>query len=277
MKRIFFAVFSIVMLVSCNQSGQQNTPAKNDANQSENREVEKVRRPISFSGTFYQITNIGSPDIVFTEGDYSIEAEGPSSMVNAVNIDVDCNVLTVSMNNEERIGTNQFANGPSSVTLYISCPSLQILATCGTGGFRSVGTIHNSDMHVGCLGTGTIELDTVVTTGTFKYESSGDGDALFHHIRADQDCNLLVSGRGNTTADVDIAERLLVENDNSGTVSVSGKAHKAEINILETSDCNADLNADQLDLTALRGNITLKGKYAKKNINQSKKAQVTIL
>ena len=103
MKRIFFAVFSIVMLVSCNQSGQQNTPAKNDANQSENREVEKVRRPISFSGTFYQITNIGSPDIVFTEGDYSIEAEGPSSMVNAVNIDVDCNVLTVSMNNEERI------------------------------------------------------------------------------------------------------------------------------------------------------------------------------
>ena len=249
MKRIFFAVFSIVMLVSCNQSGQQNTPAKNDANQSENREVEKVRRPISFSGTFYQITNIGSPDIVFTEGDYSIEAEGPSSMVNAVNIDVDCNVLTVSMNNEERIGTNQFANGPSSVTLYISCP----------------------------LGTGTIELDTVVTTGTFKYESSGDGDALFHHIRADQDCNMLVSGRGNTTADVDIADRLLVENDNSGTVSVSGKAHKAEINILETSDCNADLNADQLDLTALRGNITLKGKYAKKNINQSKKAKVTIL
>jgi len=277
MNRVFLTIIGTLMLISCNQSGQQNEPTKNEANQNENRKAEIIRKPLSFSGSFYQITNIGSPNIVFTEGNYNIEAEGPSNLVDAVNIEVDSNVLTVGMKNEDTIGTNKFANGPSDITLYISCPSLQILATCGTGNFRSIGTIHNSDMHVGCLGTGTIDLDTIITAGTFKYESSGDGDAIFNHIRANLDCSLLLSGKGNVTANVDVAENLLVDNENSGNVSISGKSHNADISILETSNFNADLVADYLDLTALRGNITLKGKYSKKNIKQGKNAKVTIL
>lgn len=277
MNRVFLTIIGTLMLISCNQSGQQNGPTKNDANQRENRKVELVRKPLSFSGTFYQITNIGSPNIVFTEGDCSVEVEGPSNSVNAVRIDVDSNVLTIYVNNEENFGTNIFSDDTSDITLYISCPSLQILATCGTGNFKSIGTIHNSDMHVGCLGTGAIDLDSVITTGTFKYESSGDGNAIFNHIHAGQDCNLLLSGSGNVMANVDVAENLLVENDHSGNVSINGKSHNADISILGESNCNADLVADNLDLTALHGNITLKGKYGKKNINQSKNAKVTIL
>ena len=78
-------------------------------------------------------------------------------------------------------------------------------------------------------------------------------------------------------ANVDVAENLLVENDHSGNVSINGKSHNADISILGESNCNADLVADNLDLTALHGNITLKGKYGKKNINQGKNAKVTIL
>jgi len=271
MNRVFLAIIGILMLISCNQSGPTNTP---DRNESKNI-VERVRKPLSFSGTFYQITNIGSPNIIFTEGDYSIEAEGPSNILNSVNINVDSHVLTVYIKNEESLSMNQYANVTSPVTLYVSCPSLQILANCGTGNFTSVGSIHTPDLQVGCLGTGAIDMDTVITTGTFRYESSDDGDATFHYIQAQQDCNLLISGKGNTTAHVDIAENLLVENDNRGNIVLSGRTHKADINILGESNCVADFDADQLDLTALRGNVVLKGKYKQKNIHQGKNAKIT--
>ena len=274
MNRVFLAIIGILMLVSCKQSGPTNEPAKNETGKTEKQVEERIRKPLSFSGTFYQITVIGSPDIIFTEGDYSIEAEGPSNIVNFVNINVDSHVLTVNMKNEDTIGTNQFAHGPSPITLYISCPSLQLLAVCGTGSFKSVGAIHTPDMQVGVLGTGNIELDSVITAGTFRYDSSGDGNALFHHIQAQQDCNLLLSGKGNLNADVDIAGNLLIENDNCGNVVVSGKAHTADLSILEESNCTAEFDADQLELTALYGNVTLKGKYRQKDIHQGRNAKI---
>lgn len=275
MKRIFLAIFSIAMLASCNQSGQQNQPAKDGAKQDTPRETEKVRKPLSFSGAFYQITNMGSPDIVFTEGDYSIEAEGPASLLNAVNIEVDSHVLTVSIKNEENFGTNQFSSAPSRITLYVSCPSLQILAVCGTGNFKSVGPIHTPDIQIGMLGTGNLELDSVFTTGSFSYESSGDGNAIFQHIRSAHECNFMISGAGSTTADVDVAEQLLMHNDHTGNVVISGKANTADLIILGESNCVADFDADQLHLTALYGNVTLNGKYRQKEVQQGKKAIIT--
>ena len=274
MNKVFLIIIGVLFLVSCNSSGTKNEPVKNNDTNEPDVQVTKVRKPLSFSGTFYQITNVGSPDIVFTEGDYSIEAEAPENLFNVINVNVDSNVLTVYIDNEGQLGLDRF-NSVSPVTLYISCPSLQLLAVCGTGSFRSVGTIHNENMHVGCLGTGSIELDTVMTMGTFKYESSGDGDAIFRHIQDAEECSLLLSGEGNTTADVDVPNRLLVQNDHTGNVSVSGKAKVAELTLLEECNCEAAFDADQLYLTALRGNVVLKGKYKQKDVHQGKNAKIS--
>lgn len=274
MNRVFLAIIGILMFASCNQSGSTSQPTRNETKPTEVREAERVRKPITFSGTFYQITNLGSLDIIFTEGDYNIEAEGPEKMLNYLHIDIDSNVLTVSIDNEESFGINQFTNGSSPITLYISCPNLQIVAVCSTGSFKSVSPIHTPDMQVGILDVGSIELDTVITTGSFRYESSGSGDATFHHIRTQHDCNIMPSGKGNLTADVDVANSLLIQNENTGDILVSGKAHKAEVVILEESNCVAQFDADQLNLTALRGNVTLKGKYGRKEIHQGKNAKL---
>lgn len=275
MNKVFLTILGVLLLVSCNSGGPKNESSKSDEVSAPVQPAKKVRKPLSFSGTFYQITCIGSPNVVFTEGDYSIEAEAPENILNAIHVDVDCNVLTLSIDREDAIGINQFSSD-NAVTLYVSCPSLQLLATCGTGNFKSIGTIHNTDMHVGCLGTGSIELDTVMTSGTFKYESSGDGNAVFHHIRADHDCSMLLSGAGSTTADVDIAEKLLVQNDYTGDVSVSGKANIADVMIMEQSNCVVAFDANQLNLTALKGNVALKGKYKQKEVNQGKNARVSL-
>ena len=274
MNKVFLTIIGVLLLVSCNPSGSKKEPSNNNATNERAMPVAKVRKPLSFSGTFYQITNVGSANIVFTEGDYSIEAEAPENIFNVVNVNVDSNVLTVSIENEGTLGLDRFS-GSSQITLYVSCPSLQLLAVCGTGNFQSVGTIHNDNMHVGCLGAGSIDLDTVMTTGLFKYESTGDGNAVFRHIHTTQECKLLLSGVGNTTADVDVADRLLVQNDFTGNVSVSGKAKVAELTLLEKSNCIAAFDADCLNLTALRGDVVLKGKYKQKNVHQGKHAKVT--
>jgi hypothetical protein len=275
MNNVFWTIIGVLLLVSCNQSSSNSNTPKNEDSTPPSQLAPKVRKPLSFSGTFYQITCLGSPDIVFTEGDYSIEAEAPENVFNAINVNVDSNVLTISIDYEESLGLNRFKDS-SPVTLYVSCPSLQLLATCGTGNFKSIGTIHNEDMHVGCLGTGSIELDTVITTGTFKYESSDDGNAVFRHIRSTQDCKLLLSGAGNTTADVDVASQLIIQNDHTGNVSVSGKAKTADVTLLQNCNCVAAFDADQLNLSAIRGNVVLKGKYAHKDIYQGKHAKVSL-
>ena len=274
MNKAFLTIISALLLVSCNQSGSTSSTPKDEASTLSFQAAPMVRKPISFSGTFYQITCLGRPDIVFTEGDYSIEAEAPENVFNAIKVNVDSNVLTINIENEELLGLEQFHDG-SPVTLYVSCPSLQALAMCGSGNFRSVGTIHNEEMHVGNLGTGAIELDTVVTTGKFKYECSDDGNAVFRHVRVAQDCKLLLSGSGNTTADVDVAGQLIVQNDYKGNVSVSGKAKTADVTLLEDCNCVAAFDADQLTLSAIRGNVVLKGKYAHKDIHQGKNAKIS--
>jgi len=274
MNKVFLTIIGALLLVSCNQSGSNSNASKNEESTPPSMPAPKVRKPLNFSGTFYQITSLGTPDIIFTEGDYSIEAEGPENVLNVIKVNVDSNVLTVSIENEESLGLDRF-NGSSPVTLYVSCPSLQLLATCGTGNFKSIGTIHNEEMHIGCLGTGTIELDTVVTTGTFKYESSGDGNAVFAHVRTAQDCRLMLSGAGNITADVDVAGQLLIQNEYTGNVSVSGKAKTADVTLLEDCNCVAAFDADQLNLSAIRGNVVLKGKYAHKDVHQGKNAKVS--
>lgn len=276
MNKVFLTIIGVLLLVSCNPSGTNRGPEKERGANEPAPLAKKVRKPLSFSGTFYQITNVGSPNIIFTEGDYSIEAEAPENLFNAINVNVDSNVLTVSVDNEDRLGIDTFGNSRSPITLYISCPSLQLLAICGTGSFQSIGTIHNDNMHVGCLGTGSIDLDTVMTAGSFKYESSDDGNAIFRHIQSAQECNLLVSGTGSTTADVDVADRLLVQNDYTGNVSVSGKAKVAEVTLLEESNCVVAFDADRLNLTALRGNVVLKGKYKQKDVHQGKNAKISL-
>ena len=262
-------------MTSCNPTGEKTNQLKDKEIQDTTTvKTNIVRKIVNYAGPFYQITNIGSPDIIFQEGDYSIEVEGPENQIDAFNIDIDSYVLTVGLYKEENIDLHQFNRKSPHLKVYVSCPNLKAIATCSTGGFKSVGTIHTDKLIVGCIGSGTIEMDTVITTGFFRYESTGDGDATFHHIQSKGTSMLLLSGNGETKSYFDETTKLTVDANGAGLTTIEGKAQEAELTVLGNCLLKANLDASNLVVSAYKGKVELQGKFGNKKIHQDKNAQI---
>lgn len=232
---------------------------------------------IPISGEFYQITNIGSSDIVYTDGPCSITAEGPADLLDMVKATVDSGTLTVNLGDDENIDIHQFTGRNSNVTLHISCPELKILALCGSGNFLAEEDIHTSDIHIGTLSTGSIVIHNLFCSGSFKYESSNKGTATFEHIQAGDESKFLLGGEGATVADIDITAPLYVDLDNQAPLELSGNASEMEIMGFGHSLGNFSINADKLTVSALgHTQINLTGNYKSKEITKKEKGNVTI-
>lgn len=275
MNKTFLTLLSGLLLISCQQTNKnQEQKQKNSLTETIKQSEPVVRKSIPFSGEFYQITNIGSPNIIFTEGDYSIEAEGSESMIKELSTDIDCNVLTVNLNNEEKVELNKFKDIKSNITLYISCPKLQIVAMCNTGSFHSIGTIHTSSMQVGCLGTGGIEMDSIITD-IFKYEASGNGNAKFNYIKATGETTFLLSGLGKTSCHLDVTDNLFFDCRNNCKAYINGNVNIANISVNDNSKCHININADKLNVSVINSEVNIKGKIKNKNIQKGHGAKVT--
>jgi len=275
MKKQFLTIIGAIILFSCTPSTKKNkrTPTT-DVPQLSIMTDSIVKRHITFSGTFYQIVNIGSIDIIYTEGDYNIEAEGPQRLIDAINISVDSHVLTVNMNSELVMGIDQFKQKGSGLILHVSCPELRSFATCSTGGFRSVGLSHIKDIHCGCLGLGSIELDSLLITGNFRYESSGDGNATFKYVKVAGESTMLIGGKGNVDAHFETGNQLTIDNSGTGIVNIHGQAKHTDLTTLTEGLTNLNIITDYLKVSAFKGTVTLKGQFAKKQIHQSKEAKI---
>lgn len=281
-KNICLVAMSLT-LFACTETKNEtgNKAADNEATQKtedvKSHESKRVEtKNILISGEFYQITNIGSPNIIFTEGPCSITAEGTPDLLDMVKATVDSGTLTVNLGDDENIDVHQFSSSNNNVTLHISCPELRILALCSSGNFTSESDIHTSDIHIGTLSTGSIVAKNIICSGSFKYESSDKGTAVFEHIQAGGDSKFLLGGEGATVADIDITAPLYVDLDSHANLELSGNASELEIMGFGQSHGNFSINADKLTVTALGHSwIKLTGNYKSKEINRKEKGQVT--
>ncbi len=272
--RFFGALTCALLPFSCQQTGKtEKETGDTTRNETVENTVKTVRRHVKYSGAFYQITNIGSPDIVLTQGPYNIEAEGPEDLIENLNIGIDQYVLTVSMKDEEKIDLTQYKTSGRKLTLYVSCPTVKAIAMCGTGSLRTTGTIQADNLQLGILGAGSIEADTINAV-SLSLDVTGDGNTTIRQVTAKNTAQFLLSGQGQTTCDVNAGEEVSVNCNSKCQIDLTGNARQLYMYMSGNANCNINLNADRLTVDATDGNIYLKGKYKNKQINKRGNAKV---
>ncbi|MCD8235355.1 MAG: DUF2807 domain-containing protein [Prevotellaceae bacterium] len=270
MKKKQFSVMTVVLcatlLSSCGNSNSANDKAVSDADSVS--VPKKVMTHVKVAGDFYQITNIGSVDVVFSEGDYKIDVECDSSLLPYVSTTFDSGTLTVFMRREEK-GEVEWA-GKSNATLYVSCPLIKYIAVCGGGSFKSVGTIHSTDMQIGNLGTGNIELDSVVCE-TFEHEHRTDANAVFKHVTCER-AKLLSYGSGTIQSDIDAGSIYAVIG-GEGDMECNFRSDDVEISSFSSGDAAFNLDCKQLNVSHQgTGKIVLNGHSEQKLLKAGRKA-----
>ena len=225
MKRL--AVISLIcsMLVACSSSG--NKTAGDSSQQATNTEKKNVpnikRKRIAVVRDFEHITNIGTVDIVFTHGDYGIEVEGDSALLDMVRTEFDSNLLTVSIGADANPDYGKY-NTASSTKLYISAPLLKCLTICNAGGFTCIDDWKCDDIQIGMFGSGIVKLGNVECK-KFLVDSSGNGSVSVGHLKADV-ATLASRMEGSFTFDCDV-EDFVITNGGKQKIKLTGKiAHK---------------------------------------------------
>ncbi len=247
MKTATYAIETTLLAVLLTCSSCNNTSGNKKESPAASKAPAKVNiqtRPLPCNDEFIQITSIGSVNIVYTQGDYKIEATGDSALIDMVTLTFDSGILTVGMNGEQlpEIPTPTL----NSVTLNISSPELKYLSICSNGGFRSTGTIETQNFIAGNLGSGEMVLDSIVCE-RFKYENNHGGSTTINYVGCD---NAIYSAFGtssnnitlNASESVDILSRanstieanvkadeviITSNNDSKGTYTLQGKSVKA--------------------------------------------------
>lgn len=209
-------------LASC-QNKTQDQPAdgaKSEQTSTPKKKKNIIRQRLSIPSDFNYITNLGSVDIIYTPGNFSIEAEGDSATLSYLRTTFDSNLLTVCIQSDANADLNKYGN-TSNVKLYISCPQLACVSVCGNGGFESQATWRGEDIQIGVLGSGSLKLADVECT-TFSLQSNDVGSVSIAHLKAD-DAVLMSVSSAHIEADVDV-NNLTVFNEGQQTMKLTGKA-----------------------------------------------------
>jgi len=228
-KQIIIIPIALALLCSC----EGNTASKNTNGKSEVKSTDnKVsRKTLMITGDFNQITSLGGIDIVYTQGDFNIEIEGDSTFFPSVKADVDSGILSLyfSFDNNEDLylyGTSR------KLTAYITSPDLKCVALCSTGNFKSVNKWKMEDISLGVIGEGNFDIDSL-ECNSFKYEATGDGDAIFKHIDSSEKIEFTCMGSSDVTADINTNYLNIATS--KGNINVTGKAFKKEISAASSS------------------------------------------
>ncbi len=232
---IGITLLATVLISSCKNSTKSNTP-DNSSNVLNIKHTENIQtRILPCNKEFIQITNISSANVIYSQGDYHIEATGDSAMIDLLKLTFDSGTLTIGNNGEIATGINTVSSNP--ITIRISSPELKLLSICANGGFSSIGRIETSDFIIGNLGYGNMQFDTIVCN-TFKADNNYSGTVTINSVECD---NAIVStfGTSKTTASV-IAKR--------------------EVDILTGTESQTDININATGVS-INANGKCKGKY----------------
>ncbi|MBO4673975.1 MAG: DUF2807 domain-containing protein [Bacteroidaceae bacterium] len=224
--KLIMAASLVVLMGACRNAspssdGQDEQQPKAKAEKKKNI----IRRNINIPQDFTYLTNLGSIDVIYTQGNYNVEVEGDSTTLNYVKADFDSNLLTVSIQNDGNQDYNFYGN-TSNVKMYVSCPDLQCVSVCGNGGFTSQATWRTENLQLGVLGKGSMNIGKVECT-TFSLQSTDVGDINITDLHAeDAAIYSRSSAHINLNVNVDV---LTILNDGSQTMKLTGKANKTLI------------------------------------------------
>lgn len=227
-KYLTIAILSILpSLTACNSSAskEQEKETGTGSPQEQRQGANIVRKRLDMLGSFSYITNIGSVNIIYTQGDYSIEVEGDSALIPHVKTSFDSNLLTVSMGTDGNCDIN-FEGKTSNVTMYVSCPELKCISICGSGRFESRGKWTGDDIQTGVLGIGSLKLDSI-ECNTFSMQVTAISHIGIGNLKA-KEATILT--RTNAIVDMNVdAEEFVVLNDGNPKMTLTGKATNLQI------------------------------------------------
>ena len=220
-------ISAILLLGSCDNIPKQvenmvSEHKKENAEKKEPTERKRniIKQHINIPRDFSYITNLGSIDIIYTQGNFSVEVEGDSATLNFLKTDFDSNLLTVSIQNDGNKDYNFYGN-TSNVKMYVSCPDLKCVSVCGNGSFKSQATWRTEDLQLGVLGSGSMNIENVECT-TFSLQSSDIGNISIADLHA-EDATIYSRSSAHIDLNVDV-NNLMVLNYGTQTLTLSGKA-----------------------------------------------------
>lgn len=254
-------LFAALTVMSCKQK-----EANKDAGGAEDEagNAVTVTRALPVYQDFQQITNLGSMDIVFTPGDYSITVCGDSSIIDHVKAKFDSGTLSISMQTEANPDI-KLASRNSGVKAYISCPELRIASVCNSGSFIVKGTLKGDEIFLGILGTGGIEIDSLVCRRV-QYDCTGTGSANFDNILCDE-AQITVLQDGCFRANVEASKAVYIMASSKSSSEIKAKTREIEIATDDSARGIFDVEADELRMQ-VRGNseVSIRGTVSQKDI-----------
>ena len=240
MKQGFIITLAVLLLLgACRRANTENKEQSNKKNieKAETREQNIIRKRISIPFDFSYITNLGSVDIIYTQGSYAIEVEGDSVTLNYLKAEFDSNLLTVSMQDDNNTDTNLFGNA-GSVKMYVSAPHLKCVSICGNGSFESQATWREEDIQLGVLSTGSMKIGRVECT-TFNLQATHIGDVTLTDLHAD-DVTLYTRDAGNIDVNMDV-KNLVIINEGEKKLHLKGKAGNVMVKMPNDMNLTNDL------------------------------------
>lgn len=230
----FALISTMLLLFSCNGSQPANSP-ESQANAAENAPSEQtenaaakqniIRRHINIPRDFNYITNLGSIDIIWSQGDYSMEAEGDSALLQYIVTDFDSNLLTINLENDTHMDSNLYGI-KSNLKVYISSPDLKCISICGNGSFETTGTWKSDDIKTGVMSKGSLKLGRIECS-TFTLQSTDIGDISIADITA-ADITLYSNSSANISVNA-TAENMAILNDGTQHITISGNIKKLRV------------------------------------------------
>ena len=225
---LIITVSALLLLGGCrNASQKQEGNAATQQGQTEQPATEKtetkqniIRKHINIPQDFDYITNLGCIDVIYTQGNYSIEVEGDSTTLNYLDVSFDNNLLTISLQTDKNTVMNRYGN-TNNVKMRVSCPDLKCVSICGNGGFESQATWRTEDLQVGAMGTGTLKLASIECT-TFSLQSTQPSTIKLNYLKA-EDATLFSSSSAHIEMNVDV-NNLIVLNEGTQTIKLTGKS-----------------------------------------------------
>jgi hypothetical protein len=232
-----------VLLGSCRPATPEKNPTSKESAPAEAKQPKRniVRQHIAIPSTFTHITNLGSIDIIYTQGDFNIDVEGDSAMLGYLNTTFESNLLTTNIYTDNNPDINLYGS-KSNIKMYVSCPDLQCVSICGNGGFTSKGTWETENAQIGVFGSGTLKLGDVQCT-TFKLESGDKGPIRIQHLKA-EDASIYSHSPANIDADLDV-NRLSIFNVGTGRLHFTGRVRLSQIQHPDDPHLKLDLRNEE--------------------------------
>lgn len=268
MKHTPLLLLALLVLAACSNPSTEDSASTDDS--AKERRVTTRHFPVGEG--FYQITNVGNFQLEISEGPCSVTAIGDSATIANMRCSVSYGGLTLSTPTEENFDVTPFAMDNSTRVL-VTLPELRILANCTGGRVRYNGTLRTPRLHIGGMGSGSIEMDSVVC-GHFRYECSRETDARFGIVVCDT-AELLTYGTGRTQVGVSANNIVICDLSGQGGMEVQASAPSIYIHGLTAEDATFDVHTDELIAEWQgTGTATLTGTAKSKTLNVSNKGEL---